>query len=115
MVLREAMHAVQEVRTLVLPYLRSRTLAVRGTLDRFSQVTSLFLRYIRIGLLVAAGVLTYYALDVHDVIDERHNETLSELLGWLPQLSLSRWAVLIVLMLVFARLLRRAVSVLRSR
>ncbi|KMO30913.1 hypothetical protein VP06_20515 [Methylobacterium aquaticum] len=109
----EAMETVQEIRVLLLPHLRNRTLAVRGAVDRMSLAVSVVLRYLRIGLLVVSALLFYYIIDKIELLDSDPNETVRSLFGWLPGDSI-HWGIMCLGLLLAARMLTKMVRVLRS-
>ena len=109
---REALNALQEVRTFILPYVRARTLGVRGTVDRLARVNALFLRYLRIGVLGAAVALIYWVFRREDAV--LGHPSLDNYLGRLPDLHAFDYVLISMALFVLARLLRRSAAILRS-
>jgi hypothetical protein len=103
---------MKEAKVVLLPFIRNRSLGVRGTLDRFSSATSVVLTYLRVGVIGAALVLLYYLFTLGFGLQ---NDMLSPtVLGFLPNRPWTHWAVLIVVLAVFARLLHKTAKILRS-
>ncbi|MGE0718085.1 MAG: ABC1 kinase family protein [Alphaproteobacteria bacterium] len=110
--LHEISMTMREVRLLMVPYLRSRTLAVRGAVDRITLVTSLFLRYLRLGVMAVAITLIFHIID-HEYLGAARGSSPDHVFSWLPQLSTGNWLILIACLFILARVLRRASAELR--
>ena len=95
----------------LLPFIRNRTLGVRGALDKFSSAASVVLTYLRIGVMGAAAALVYYLFSSSFGVQ---NDAMPQgVLGVLSGRPWYYWVFIILVLVVLARLLQKTARILR--
>ncbi|MEI6793586.1 MAG: hypothetical protein WCK97_10200, partial [Actinomycetes bacterium] len=108
----EARQIVREAKVVLLPFIRNRTLGVRGALDKFSSAASVVLTYLRIGVMGAAAALVYYLFSSSFGVQ---NDAMPQgVLGVLSGRPWYYWVFIILVLVVLARLLQKTARILRS-
>ncbi len=108
----EARQIVREAKVVLLPFIRNRTLGVRGALDKFSSAASVVLTYLRIGVMGAAAALAYYLFSSGFGVER--DSMPQGILGVLVGRPWYFWGFIILVLVVLARLLQKTARILRS-